>query len=102
MNKNSLDKIIKLIQRTGDKIIVVNEGEPCLVMMGFKEYEKLAFSKDSFKDLTKEELIDKINKEIAFYKEEQEEKKIEANNFKNLEEIEKEEVRQDYEIEPIK
>lgn len=114
MDKNSLEKIIKLIQKTGDKIIVLNEGEPNLVMMSFKDYEKLVFNNGGFKDLTKEELVDKMNREIAFYKAEQGEQEIEeikqeaeSEKLKTEEIIEtKQEINTrldgDYEIEPIK
>ena len=104
MNKDNLNKIINLIKKTGDKIIVLNEGEPSLVMMSFKDYENLVFSKSDFKDLTKEELMDRINKEIAFNKEEQEEKereKIEAEPEVDVQNMESE-VKQDYEIEPTR
>ena len=113
MDKDSLSKIVKIIKKTGDKIVVLSEGEPSLVMMSFKDYEKLVASKSDFKDLTAEELKDRINKEIAFYGEEQNDKKIEnmkidketeiveteeTEDVKNMEE----QVAQDYEVEPIK
>jgi len=114
MNKNSLEKIIKLIQKTGDKIIVLNEGEPNLVMMSFKDYEKLVFNNSGFKDLTKEELTDKMNREIAFCKAEEGEKEIEEiKQEAEAEKLKMEEIVElnqemnpkldgDYEIEPIK
>ena len=36
-----LSKIKNLIKRNGDKIIVMENGEPELVVMSFKEYEKI-------------------------------------------------------------
>lgn len=105
MDKDNLNKIISLIKRTGDKIIVLNEGEPALAIMSFKDYEKLALKQDIFeKDLTKERAADKINnKEIIFQKAEQEEKtagiiglKPETDKTKEASFIE------GYEIEPIK
>ncbi len=36
-----LSKIKNLIKRNGDKVIVVENGEPELVVMSFKEYEKI-------------------------------------------------------------
>jgi len=104
-DKDNLNKIIKLIKKTGDKVIILNEGEPVLVMMGFKDYEKMVFGKSGFGDLTNELLIDRINKEIAFYKEEEKDKEIEAiRPESNPVNIKKEEEIADrgYEIEPIK
>ncbi len=102
---DNLNKILNLIKKTGDKVIILNEGEPVLVMMGFKDYEKMVFGKSIFGDLTNERLTDRINKETAFYKEEEKEKEIEAIKPENepINVIKEEEIAdQGYEIEPIK
>ena len=42
-----LNKIKNLIKQNGDKFIVVENGEPELVVMSFAEYEKLVNSRPS-------------------------------------------------------
>ena len=36
-----LKKIIHLIEKTGDRAIILEEGEPAYVILPFREYEKL-------------------------------------------------------------
>lgn len=37
----NLDNIKNLIEKDGGKFIIVENGKPCLVVMGFKDYEKV-------------------------------------------------------------
>lgn len=66
---NNLAKITKLISR-GEKIIVVNEqADPQFVVMNIGEYEKIINNIDrDVKGLTEEELLAKINRDIAIWK----------------------------------
>jgi uncharacterized GH25 family protein len=43
-------KIKNLVKQNGDKFIVMDNGEPEIVVMSFKEYEKLAGIKQETKD----------------------------------------------------
>lgn len=81
---NNLVKITKLLSM-GEKIIVVNEQvEPQFVVMNIGEYEKIMGSGDfGIKGLTEEELLAKINRDIAIWKSIQEvdENIAERDNF---------------------
>lgn len=48
-----LGRIKKLIKQDGDKFIVTESGEPELVIMSFKEYEKLAGAGSGGRELKK-------------------------------------------------
>jgi hypothetical protein len=71
--KKQLQKAIDLAAYTGDKLIVVDEKtDKGMVVMSLEDYEKLLFiesdENDEFIDLTEDELLDKINREITFNK----------------------------------
>ena len=68
---NSLKKVIDLIKKTSDRCIVLNEdGEPTYVLMTFGDYEALVFGKSApeVAGLTENELLEKINRDIATWK----------------------------------
>ncbi len=62
------DKDLDLAAKTGDKVIVMSESHDPYVVMSVKEYEGLIRNYDSVKNLTEEELLDKINRDIAVWK----------------------------------
>lgn len=66
---NNLAKITKLLSK-GEKIIVVNEqADPQFVIMNIGDYEKIINNCDlDIKGLTEEELLAKINRDIAIWK----------------------------------
>lgn len=69
----SIEEIQNLIDKTGGKYIIVENGKPSYVAMSWKEYGNFLESrKDSIKALTEEELVDKINNDIAMWRENQE------------------------------
>lgn len=70
--ENQLAKAINLARRTGDRLIVFdyNQKNP-FVVMSLDEYEKLVVGHSEVKGLTEDELLDKINRDIAIWKSEQ-------------------------------
>lgn len=69
---DQLQNIIDLIQKTGDKAIVLEKGRPAYVLMRLKDYEGLVLGKSEVRGLTEDELLDKMNREIAVWKDDQE------------------------------
>ncbi|MFA6254937.1 MAG: hypothetical protein WC675_02780 [Patescibacteria group bacterium] len=62
-------KIIDLINRTGDNCIVLDEsGEPSHVIVTFKNYQNLVLGKSELVGLSEDELLEKINRDIAIWK----------------------------------
>jgi hypothetical protein len=81
---NSLEKIIELIKKTGDNCIVLDkDGSPAYVIVSFSDYQKIVLGKSEVAGLTENELLSKINRDIAAWKGTQE-----AENLDNWQEIE--------------
>jgi len=77
-------KIIDLINRTGDNCIVLDEsGKPAYVIATFENYQKLVLGKSEVVGLSEDELLEKINRDIAIWKTNQE-----AENLVNWQTIE--------------
>lgn len=78
-----LKKAIDLSRKTGDRIIVydINQDDSTFVVMNLDEYEKLALPQE-IHNLTEDELLDKINCDIAQWKSEQFETNV---NSKSIE-----------------
>jgi len=71
-----LDKKIKeALELLGGKA-VIKDCDECYILLTLDEFRKMR--QESVSGLTKEELIDKINSDIASWKFSQEEKKVEA------------------------
>jgi hypothetical protein len=71
--QNQLSKAISLVKKTGDKIIIF-EGINCDIaytVMKFDDYEKLILGRSEVRGLTENELFDKINRDIAVWKSQQ-------------------------------
>jgi nicotinamide mononucleotide adenylyltransferase len=72
-----LKKILRLAKKTGDKIILFDSNEPesAYVLIGLEEYEQNfdvhsvnSAKVEPIKDLTGDELTDKINRDISLWK----------------------------------
>ncbi|MFW5888173.1 MAG: hypothetical protein ACOCVY_00460 [Patescibacteria group bacterium] len=78
MNDN-LKKAFSLAKKTGDRVIVIDSGadSDAFVVMNIDEYEKILSYKETYdqeiKGLTEDQLIDKINRDVALWKSEQQE-----------------------------
>lgn len=85
----ALKKALELIQKTGDRCIILTEaGEEAFVVMSLAEYERLALRKSDVAALTEDELLDKINRDIAVWKSQQEEDQEEDNQEEKWEDSE--------------
>jgi hypothetical protein len=96
MDENDFQEILKLCKEIGGRYIFVEDGKPSFVLMNIEEFKKIFGRK--IENLSKEELLEKINKEIAAWREAQKEREIE--NILDEEKNEKkDETRYDYNIE---
>ena len=70
VQKNQLQQAINLARITGDNVIVVDGGNvnKTYVIMNLDEYEKIVLGKNKIKSLTEDELLNKINRDIAVWK----------------------------------
>ena len=78
----NLQKLVNLLKKTGDKAIVLDErGDPSYVIMTISGYEDLILGKSGVADLTEDELLDKINRDIAIWKDSQELKELSVDQY---------------------
>jgi len=87
--QDQLQKAINLAKKTGDKLIVFDSAKPenVFVVLSLKDYENLVLGKSEVRGLTEDELLDKINRDIAIWKSDQrEEENIDTipNYFREL------------------
>lgn len=68
-----LHRLIRLINKTGDKVVVFDDTNPdqCYVISSLDQYEQMVKESGGVKGLTEDELIDKINRDIAIWKSDQ-------------------------------
>lgn len=74
MNQDNLSQILKLLKKTGGKYIIVEDNKPAFIIQTWKDFQKLINREVTVS--SEEEIIDKINKEIALWKETQDKKKV--------------------------
>ncbi len=68
--KNQLDKIIYFVKNTGDKVIVLKDDSE-FVVIPLDDYESLFHQKKQLAALSEEEMLSRINREIALWRESQ-------------------------------
>jgi PHD/YefM family antitoxin component YafN of YafNO toxin-antitoxin module len=88
MNSEQSKQIFDLIKKTRDKLVVLDQDGSSFVIMDLKEYEKLLLATSEVKDLTENELLDKINRDIAIWKANQSEE-AELDKIANYDKMEK-------------
>lgn len=72
---DKLSRLQDLIKKTGDKIVLVSESDDHdLIIMPLSEYEKLIEPAKALKDMDEKELLNRINRDISLWKENQAEK----------------------------
>lgn len=77
MKQSQLDRIIKLVRRTGDRFVIMDkETEEVMVLMNLGEYENLLNDVTPVACLPEEDMLQKINHDIARWREQ---------NLKNIE-----------------
>ncbi|MFH1789615.1 MAG: hypothetical protein ABH832_00920 [bacterium] len=69
MNSNQFKKIIKVMRRTGDKIIVPDsESDSVFVLMDLNEYERMLASNVQLKGMPEDEMMNRINRDISLWR----------------------------------
>jgi hypothetical protein len=64
-----LAKIIAFIEQTGDRCIILDQaGTPAYVIMPLRQYQQVMAAPGSVSGLTEQELVEKINSDIANWK----------------------------------
>lgn len=69
MHNSQLNRVISLIKRTGDKTIIMdNESDAVMMLMDLGMYEKMLDNHTGVEKLTEEELMEKINRDVAIWR----------------------------------
>lgn len=77
-----LDKKLKeAIELIGGKALI-KDGDQLFVLLSFKEFKKI--KQEGVGGLTKQELVDKINNDIAIWKSSQEEEQMDKLNLEEI------------------
>jgi len=70
MKNSQLNRVIKLMRRTGDRVVIMdNESEEVVVLLDMDNYEKLLSGERRVEELSEEELLEKINREVGLWRE---------------------------------
>ena len=70
----ALNKVFNLINKTGDRCIILSpDNDEAFAIMSLDAYERLALGRSDVASLTEDQLLDKINRDIAVWKSQQEE-----------------------------
>jgi len=60
-----------ILNLAGGRYIIVEDGKPKYIVMNFDEYRTAVLERKAVQALTEEELIEKINSDIALWREKQ-------------------------------
>lgn len=68
--QDQIKRAINLAKKTGDRLIIVDKSRPedNFVVMTLEQYEQIVLSSSGIRNLTEDELLDKINRDIAIWK----------------------------------
>lgn len=77
MEQNSFDRLLRFMAKSGDRCVIMEKGQPAFVLMKIEDYEDLLMAHSGIDGLTEEELLDKINREIALWRANQEDETAE-------------------------
>jgi len=74
----NLNRVLDLIKKTGDRFIFEDTVGELFVIQRLDDYENTVLKNNQVKYLSEEELLNKLNKDIALWKASQEEENIPA------------------------
>ncbi|MCX6780391.1 MAG: hypothetical protein NT034_04440 [Candidatus Magasanikbacteria bacterium] len=75
MKQNQLDRIIRLVKRTGDRFVILDrDTDEAMVVMNLNEYEDLLNTTAEVSDLAEEEMLSRLNHDINRWQEQNEKK----------------------------
>lgn len=71
MFNQDFEKILDLVKKTGDKIVVMPEFAAPFVVVPFEQYESLLANRIDYSEMSEEEILHKVNRDIALWKQSQ-------------------------------
>jgi len=99
-----LKRVLGIIRKTGDRYIFEDEEGNLFVILALNDYENIVLKNSQVRNLNEEELLNKINKDIAIWKASQKDRELEE-IWQNLatepeKKAENEEIEDQYYFEP--
>lgn len=77
MKQNQLDRIIKLVRRTGDRFVIMDKAsDDVMVLMNLNEYENLLNDTAPVEELEEEEMLNKLNYDISRWQDQKNKKEV--------------------------
>ena len=77
MNNTQLDRVLKLIKRTGERCVIFDrESDSGSVLLGLDEYERFLDGGDRMSEMTEKDMLGKINRDIAMWRDQHQEFEI--------------------------
>ena len=88
MNQNQINKLLSLISKTGDRgIIADNNSDELFVVMDSANYERFLDHTKSVKGLSEGEMMNKINRDIALWRRQNQETDTDTDGMFDLKEV---------------
>jgi hypothetical protein len=83
MQNSQLNRVINLVKRTGEKTVIMdNESDAVMMLMDLGAYEKMldhtSGRENGVETLTEEELLEKINRDVAVWRASNDRERIET------------------------
>src|SRR3989339_379887 len=70
MNNTQLDRVLRILARTGDRCLVFDrENDQGVMVMALDEYEKFLNGGTGVSELSEGDMLEKINRDIAVWRE---------------------------------
>jgi hypothetical protein len=96
----NLKRILELIRKTGDRFVFEDEDGQIFVILDIDDYESIVLQNSQVNGLSEQELLNKINKDIAVWRDLQKVRDLD-DNLQNLAEDKEEDSLEDqYYLEP--
>lgn len=69
MNEKQLDRALRLVKRTGDKLLVADrDSDEVFAIMNLDDYENLLAGEAVWDEMSEEDMMNKVNRDIASWR----------------------------------
>ena len=96
----NIKRILELIRKTGDRFLFEDDQGNLFVLLNANDYDDIVLKQSSVKNLSEEELLNKINKDIAVWKAQQEDDNL-LTDWQDLPGVNESEKEDQYYFEPV-
>jgi len=96
----NLKRILELIRKTGDRFVFEDEDGQIFVILDIDDYESIVLQNSQVNGLSEQELLNKINKDIAVWRDLQKVRDLDDNLQNLAEDKEKDGLEDQYYLEP--